>query len=97
MFEHLMDYVKVNDRYYYVSTNYTFDNGLETMIFETDKNNRVIDWMELYAEHYSSENEAVEGHRYAVENVEECIENYDGSWRPFSNLFNFDIEDDEEE
>ena len=81
MFEHLMDYVKVNDRYYYVSTAFTIDKGLETMIFEADENNRVIDWMELYVKHYSSENKAIEGHRYAIENIEECI----------------DIENDEEE
>ena len=41
--EHLMDFVEVNEKWYYVSTNFTFDNGLETMIFPANGESKVID------------------------------------------------------
>ena len=41
--EHLMDFVEVNNKWYYVSTNFTFDNGLETMVFPANEENEVTD------------------------------------------------------
>ena len=34
---HLKDFVKVQNRNYYISTTCTFDKGWETMIFEADR------------------------------------------------------------
>ena len=58
--EHLMDFIEVNGKWYYVSTNNTFDNGLETMIFPANKENEVTGWHELYQELHDDKYEAME-------------------------------------
>ena len=76
--KHLMDFIEVNGNWYYVSTNNTFDNGLETMIFPANKENEVTRWFELYQELHDDEYEAVERHEYIKTHIEECIKNYEG-------------------
>ena len=76
--EHLMDFIEVNGEWYYVSTNNTFDNGLETMIFPANKENEVTGWHELYQELHDDEYEAMERHEYIKNHIEECIKNYVG-------------------
>ena len=76
--EHLMDFVEVNNKWYYVSTNFTFDNGLETMIFPANEENEITDWFELYQELHDNTDEAVERHEYIKTHIEECTKNYEG-------------------
>ena len=76
--EHLMDFIEVNGKWYYVSTNNTFDNGLETMIFPANKENEVTGWHELYQELHDNEYEVMERHEYIKNHIEECIKNYVG-------------------
>ena len=76
--EHLMDFVEVNNKWYYVSTNDTFDNGLETMVFPANEENEVTGWFELYQELHDNIYEAVKRHEYIKTHIEECIENYEG-------------------
>ena len=70
---HLKDFVKVQNRNYYISTNCTFDKGWETMVFEADANNNVIDWTELYYKGYNNFNEAKEGHIYIKNHINDFI------------------------
>ena len=76
--EHLMDFVEVNGKWYYVSTNFTFDNGLETMIFPANEENEVTGWFEMYQELHDNIDEAVERHEYIKTHIEECTKNYEG-------------------
>ena len=70
---HLEDYVKVQNRNYCISTNYTFDKEWETMVFEADANNNIISWVELYCKRYNTLNEAREGHIYIKNHIDEYI------------------------
>ena len=70
--EHLKDYITVNNQQYCISTNNIFDLGLETMVFKSE-NNRVINWKELFYKHYETEEEAVRGHNYTLNNLEKCL------------------------
>ena len=72
---HLEDYVKVQNRNYCISTNYTFDKEWETMVFEADANNNIISWVELYCKRYNTLNEAREGHIYIKNHIDEYIYN----------------------
>ncbi len=46
-----------------VSSRFTFDHGLETMVFAYDSaRNDVIDWMDLYANNYRLESEMLADH-----------------------------------
>ena len=69
---HLKSYVICNEQEYYVSTVYTFDNGLETMIFESE-DKFVTNWFEIYVRHYDTAKEAVEGHEEIVKNIEKYV------------------------
>ena len=69
---HLKSYVVCNEQEYYVSTVYTFDNGLETMIFECE-DKFVTNWFEVYVRHYETTKEAVEGHDEIVKNIEKYV------------------------
>lgn len=71
--EHLKDYVIVNDQEYYISTNYAFDVGFETMVFES-KDKYVTNWREKFFKHYNTREEAIEGHSYTINNLEKCLE-----------------------
>lgn len=46
-----------------VSTVDTFDRGLETMVFQRDPVTEKINYLELDSDHYSSHDEAREGHQ----------------------------------
>ena len=70
--EHLKDYITINNQQYYISTNNSFDLGLETMIFKSE-NNCVISWKELFYKHYKTEKEAINGHNYVINNLEKCL------------------------
>lgn len=52
---------------FYIDTCYTFDKGLETMVFPCDEKGNVTDWGDLDAYWYESEEEAEEGHFEMVE------------------------------
>lgn len=62
-FEHMQS--RING--YYVSTNYTFDSGLETMVFPYDDKcvhfNKPVS---QYTRHYSNERSAREGHKATI-------------------------------
>lgn len=57
--------------HFYVDTSNTLDHGWETMSFPyDDKESKVSNWNETYAEWYDTEAEAVEGHFALCENYE---------------------------
>lgn len=73
--KHLMDYVDLNEKTYYISTANTFDHGLETMVFECEfGTTEVKDWLDLYTDRYKSVEDAKRGHEYVVNNLKECLE-----------------------
>jgi len=68
---HLTSFVSHNGSGYYVSTAFTFDHGLETMIFHATESKdddaeecgcKVTDWRELYQKLYGSETSAAKWH-----------------------------------
>ena len=70
--EHLKDYITVNNQQYYISTKHMFDVGFETMVFRS-KNNHVVSWESLFYRHYKTENDAINGHNYVINNLEKCL------------------------
>lgn len=73
--KHLMDYVDLNGRTYYISTVDAFDRGLETMVFECEFGTKQIkNWGDLYDNRYNTIVEATRGHDYVVNNLEKCLE-----------------------
>lgn len=70
--KHLTNDVKFEGRKYYVSTNNTFDVGLETMVFKYDENDK-IDFSGVYTEHYRTEDEAKKGHKRICKNLGDYI------------------------
>ena len=58
---------------FYVDSAITFDNGFETMVFPCDKDGQVTSWFELYVEHYKSEEEMEQRHKYICRNLEEVL------------------------
>ena len=74
---HFMDYKTIGTQQYYISTVYTFDNGWETMVFESE-NKAVISWKEKYQKLYPNGQKAAKGHNYVLFNLEECLANYKG-------------------
>lgn len=68
----LTDTVKTKKgRFVVVDTYYTFDNGLETMVFASDKQGYVTSWKDLDAETYATPGEAEAGHRHMIEKWKE--------------------------
>lgn len=63
--KHLKDFVIVNGQEYLVSTTFTMDRGLETMVFKS-KDGEVIDWIEEYARYYDTIDESIKGHEDIV-------------------------------
>jgi hypothetical protein len=57
---------KVASGHVFVSTNNTFDNGWETMVFECDDKGKPTNWTELDCDRYSDESEARNGHKLIV-------------------------------
>ena len=68
----LINFVVVNGQEYMVSTTDTFDAGLETMVFESH-NQKVINWFDVYVNHYNTVDEAVKGHEDTVKNLEKYL------------------------
>ena len=68
MNKHVYNFVVVNGKEYYVSTNLTFDRGWETMVFHSE-NQKVTDWMEVFALYHESEEEAYKTHEEVVEKL----------------------------
>ena len=68
----LINFVEVNGKEYMVSTTDTFDAGLETMVFES-RNGKVINWFDLYVNHYNTVEEATKGHYDVVENLKNYL------------------------
>lgn len=60
LFKHLHD----QNQDFYISTNYTFDQGLETMIFA--KIDGEIDWSGINTKHHNTEQEAIDYHKKIV-------------------------------
>lgn len=48
--------------YVWIDTCYTLDCGWETMVFASDKNGNVSNWMDLDRDIYTTESQACEGH-----------------------------------
>lgn len=53
--------------YVWIDTCFTLDHGWETMVFASDKNGKVLDWMDLDYDIYATESQASEGHDEMVE------------------------------
>lgn len=53
--------------YVWIDTCFTLDHGWETMVFASDKNGKVLDWMDLDCDIYATESQASEGHDEMVE------------------------------
>lgn len=53
--------------YVWIDTCFTLDHGWETMVFASDKNGKVLDWMALDCDIYATESQASEGHDEMVE------------------------------
>lgn len=68
----ILDFVFIGDQEYMVSTMYTIDNGLETLVFKC-RNQEIIDWFDLYSRRYNSIDDAREGHNEIVNNIEKYI------------------------
>lgn len=66
--KHLKDFVIVNGQEYFVSTTFTMDRGLETMVFKS-KDGKVIDWMEEFARYYDTVDESMKGHEDIVKHL----------------------------
>lgn len=65
--------VKDCTKYYYVDSCYTFDHGLETMVFLADENGKVLSWDDLYVEHHNSIDEMYKRHGQLINNLEKYI------------------------
>ena len=68
MKNHVYNFVVVNGKEYYVSTNLTFDRGWETMVFHSE-NQKVTNWMEVFALYHDSKEEAYKTHAEVVEKL----------------------------
>ena len=67
--QQLKNVIQRGDKYYFVSTNDTPDNGFETMVFPFDLyEGRVSSWGELAFDRYDTAEQAKEGHQRMVEN-----------------------------
>lgn len=64
--------VKSNNKYYFVDSNDTFDVGFETMVFLCDENGENINWSDLFAKRYNTEEEMRESHYKICNYLEEC-------------------------
>lgn len=69
----MKSYIEYNGKYYYVSSCFTFDHGYETMIFLCDDKGNVLDWGDLYAEWYETEEEMTAGHERITTHLDEYI------------------------
>jgi len=65
--------VKSNNKYYFVDSNNTFDAGYETMIFSCDENGENIDYSDLYAGWYDTEEEMRETHYKVCSELENYL------------------------
>ncbi len=68
----LINFVVIEGQEYMVSTTYTLDAGLETMVFESH-NQKVTNWFDVYVNHYNTVDEAVKGHEDTVKNLEKYL------------------------
>lgn len=67
--QQLKNVIQRGDKYYFVSTNDTRDNGFETMVFPFDLyEGRVSSWGELAFDRYDTAEQAKKGHQRMVEN-----------------------------
>lgn len=64
----LQTFVVIDGQEYLVSTTDTFDMGLETMVFES-RNQKIVNWFDLYVRHYDTDEDAIKGHEEIVENL----------------------------
>lgn len=64
----MRDIVKTKGgEFVYIDTCFTLDHGWETMVFACTENGDVVSWVDLDAEWYNSEEEAIDGHKNMVE------------------------------
>ena len=66
-FKQIKTVIQRNGKFFLVSTNDTFDCGLETMIFASEPTGKVTDWQELYCDLHTTIESAITGHRLACE------------------------------
>jgi hypothetical protein len=69
----MKSYIEYNGKYYYVSSCFTSDHGYETMIFLCDDKGNVLDWSDLYAEWYETEEEMNAGHERITTHLDEYV------------------------
>ena len=66
--------VECNDEFYYVDSIFTFDHGLETMVFKCDENGKNVNWHDLYVEWHSNSAEMTDRHNYIIRHLEEFLD-----------------------
>jgi hypothetical protein len=70
MFEHKADVIKTSKSktgYVYISTNKTYDAGLETMVFLCNADGNVVNWVDdLGCDRYDNETAAEIGHQNMI-------------------------------
>lgn len=69
---HLKNFVIFKGMEFCVDSCFTFDRGFETMIFKA-KDGKIINWTDLYVEHYDSENAMIAGHDYIVNHLDKIL------------------------
>ena len=69
----MKSYIEYNGKHYYVSSCFTPDHGYETMIFLCDDKGNVLDWSDLYVEHYETEEEMNAGHERIITHLDEYV------------------------
>ena len=65
------DIVEYNGKHYYVDSRWTIDHGHETMAFLCDSDGNVLNWADLYCEHYATAASMEIGHKRAIKNIKE--------------------------
>ena len=71
-YRELSHIVECNGKKYFIDSNYTFDYGYETMVFDVLKNND-IDWSGIYVERHSSYQKMEKQHYIICNNLENYI------------------------
>lgn len=59
--------IEKDKQYFLADLSYTLDRGAECMIFRSDKEGKVTDWEEVYAEYFDI---------VTKENLRSCVENF---------------------
>lgn len=80
---------------YSIDTDYVLFDGWETMIFNYNKEaGDVTNWSHLYCDRYSCKEDAMDGHRWISEHMEEIMQSDEWDWE--NRVWNDEDEDEED-